>query len=177
MKQTFILNKTLELVNENGLEKVSMRKIAEKCEIPLSSLYTHYASKDELLNAIFEYSVHEAMSFTKLEYSDVEDFLIQSIMLNIEKKQFFQFIFKYQNSSFVTEEAKNELKNLMRSSMEETQKEFEGLAREGIDYKAVGFIIRSITRELANQDEIDEEFIKNIVDIIINGSVKERNVN
>ena len=45
---------TLELAAEKGLANVSMSMIADKIGIKKSSLYKHFASKDEIVEAMYE---------------------------------------------------------------------------------------------------------------------------
>ena len=49
-----IIYATLELAAENGLGSVSMQQIATKVGITKASLYNHFASKEEIVNAMYE---------------------------------------------------------------------------------------------------------------------------
>ena len=46
---------TLELAAENGLGTVSMQQIADKVGITKASLYNHYSSRDEIVEAMYEF--------------------------------------------------------------------------------------------------------------------------
>ena len=46
---------TLELAAEKGLANVSMSMIADKIGIKKPSLYKHFASKEEIVEAMYEY--------------------------------------------------------------------------------------------------------------------------
>jgi len=48
-----IIYATLELASENGLGAVSMQKIADKVGITKASLYNHFSSKDEIVDAMY----------------------------------------------------------------------------------------------------------------------------
>ena len=48
-----ILYATLELASEYGLKAVSLGQIADKVGIKKPSLYNHFASKDEIVNAMY----------------------------------------------------------------------------------------------------------------------------
>ena len=50
-----ILKATLELAAANGLGTVSMQQIADKVGITKASLYNHYSSRDEIVEAMYEY--------------------------------------------------------------------------------------------------------------------------
>lgn len=49
-----IVYATLELASENGLESVSMQQIAGKVGITKASLYNHFSSKEEIVDAMYE---------------------------------------------------------------------------------------------------------------------------
>ncbi|MDO4466953.1 MAG: TetR/AcrR family transcriptional regulator [Bacillota bacterium] len=50
-----ILIATLELAEEKGLGKISMSQIAQKVGLKKSSLYSHYASKEEIIENMYSY--------------------------------------------------------------------------------------------------------------------------
>lgn len=55
LNKDIIINTAIEILNLNGLDKLSMRSIADKLEIKASSLYWHFKNKNELLLYISEY--------------------------------------------------------------------------------------------------------------------------
>ncbi len=50
-----ILEAALELAQEKGLRNLTMSRIAEKAGLKKSSLYSHFASKDEIIKSMYEY--------------------------------------------------------------------------------------------------------------------------
>ena len=50
-----ILQATLELAAEKGMGAVSMQQIAEKVGITKASLYNHFSSREEIVEAMYEY--------------------------------------------------------------------------------------------------------------------------
>ena len=50
-----IINATLELASENGLGTVSMQQIADKVGITKASLYNHYSSRDQIVEAMYDF--------------------------------------------------------------------------------------------------------------------------
>ncbi|WP_230740968.1 TetR/AcrR family transcriptional regulator [Methanooceanicella nereidis] len=54
-----ILDAALELFARKGFDAVSMREIAEEVGIQKSSLYSHFKSKDEILDGIMEFPATE----------------------------------------------------------------------------------------------------------------------
>lgn len=57
-----ILMATLELASQNGLGAVSLSKIAKKVGIQKASLYSHFSSKDEIIDSLYEYLRTKARS-------------------------------------------------------------------------------------------------------------------
>ena len=55
-----IIMATLELAANKGLGNVSMNMIADKVEIKKPSLYNHFASKEELVEAMYQFLREEA---------------------------------------------------------------------------------------------------------------------
>ena len=49
-----IINATLALAAEKGLGTVSMQQIADRVGITKASLYNHFSSRDEIVNAMYE---------------------------------------------------------------------------------------------------------------------------
>jgi len=49
-----IIDATLALAAENGLGTVSMQQIADKVKITKASLYNHFSSRDEIVDAMYE---------------------------------------------------------------------------------------------------------------------------
>ena len=49
-----IINATLELASQNGLGTVSMQQIADKVAITKASLYNHFSSRDQIVEAMYD---------------------------------------------------------------------------------------------------------------------------
>lgn len=177
-RQQCIIYKTLELIDEVGLENISMRKIADKCEIPLSSLYSHYKSKAELLNAIFEYSL--AKSFHTFNIIDLEDeltpetYLTSVITSANENKLYFRFITQYKKSGFVSEGTQKENKKCFMKQQIEITEMLNPYLRDSVDMKMFGFIVHGVLTEVVRRDEVPSEMITSLVDIMLNGITKEK---
>lgn len=54
-----ILKASLQLADEQGLEQLSMRKVAQSLDVEAMSLYNHIKNKDDLLDGILELVVSE----------------------------------------------------------------------------------------------------------------------
>lgn len=66
-----IIATALHLFGANGYERTTVRQIAETAHVAQGLLYSHFASKDELLRVIFQQSVqHVFESFARAEQGD-----------------------------------------------------------------------------------------------------------
>lgn len=92
---------TLELAAVNGLSNVSMAQIAEKMGIRKPSLYNHFKSKEEIIDAMYQYlreKSKEQLSLADIDYGEfvkdksMEEALTQSVTnyssINTESKIF-----------------------------------------------------------------------------------------
>lgn len=64
MTKQEILEATLELACEKGLGRISMQQIADKVKLKKSSLYSHFKSKDEIFECMYEYFREKAKTHT-----------------------------------------------------------------------------------------------------------------
>ena len=71
-----IFQVSIELFSKYGFDGVSVRQIAGEVGIKESSIYNHYSSKQEILNAIFEYYIDEMVS---------DDRPLEQASLNLDK--------------------------------------------------------------------------------------------
>ena len=54
-RKSEIVSAVMELASEKGLGSVSMQQIADRVGITKASLYNHYSSKDEIVEAMYHY--------------------------------------------------------------------------------------------------------------------------
>lgn len=75
-----LIEKGIELVNENGINQLSLRKVAQACNVSHAAPYSHFSNKDELLQ---EMQLHITKQFTAVlqdtvsKYSGTPDFLLE----------------------------------------------------------------------------------------------------
>ena len=50
-----LIEKGLEIIEESGIESLSLRKTAERCGVSSAAPYAHFKNKDELVNSIRNY--------------------------------------------------------------------------------------------------------------------------
>lgn len=92
----------IELINERGLKEFSLRKVSALCGVSQAAPYSHFKSKEELLEAMQEHVTKQFMEVLEnsiKEYSDKKDprVLIEMgksyVMFFINNPQYFSFLF------------------------------------------------------------------------------------
>ena len=74
-----LIKKGIELINEVGKEKLSLRKLAIICGVSNSAPYTHFKSKDELLKGMSLYILNLLkleLENTRKKYKNKENLLV-----------------------------------------------------------------------------------------------------
>ena len=74
-----IIMATLELAANKGLGNVSMNMIADKVGIKKPSLYNHFASKEELVEAMYQFLREEAKKNAHVGAIDIRLFLPERV--------------------------------------------------------------------------------------------------
>ena len=82
---------SIELFSKYGFDGVSVRQIAGEVGIKESSIYNHYSSKQEILNAILEYYINEIVS---------DDIPLEQASLNLDKG--FDYFYKAGSDAFLS---------------------------------------------------------------------------
>lgn len=60
-----IINEALQLLNESGIEGVTLRKLAKRLDIYASALYWHFKNKEALVNEMAE-------AILRMEFSEIQ---------------------------------------------------------------------------------------------------------
>lgn len=110
----------IELINREGVSKLSLRKVAALCDVSQAAPYSHFQSKEDLLGAMRDYVIEQFMEVLENSIQDCKDqnnprLLIQMgknyIMFFIKNPQYFTFVFSQQcieiNLSLDGDETKN----------------------------------------------------------------------
>lgn len=95
-----LIEKGIELVNDYGVSSFSLRKVAAACSVSHAAPYSHFKSKEELLNAMQEYITDKfckVLKNTVLEYNDSPDLLMQMgiayVSFFVDNPHYFGFIY------------------------------------------------------------------------------------
>lgn len=110
----------IEIVNESGEAGLSLRKTAARCGVSSAAPYSHFASKEDMIEAMQDYVTEKFMEYLKEAVAACEDpyteegilcFGRSYIRFFLENPNYFMFLFSQPcmkvNLSAVTEQADN----------------------------------------------------------------------
>lgn len=111
-----ILDSSLYLINKNGLEDFSMRKLAKQLNIQSSTIYYYYKNKSELLYELYINTASLFFEDCSLFNQDMEEDIYNKAKLIQEHKEEFIFLLKYQKAMFLDEEFKKKFKERFKNN-------------------------------------------------------------
>lgn len=134
-KRKKILNATLDVIQEYGLQSASMAQITQRAGVGTGTLYNYFSSKEVLVNSLYEEIWNEVTEYLLSDYDAKADLKTRFdkifsnfIEYSMEHPQKFEFIEVYTHSPYITLETK--MCNM--KMMEETSKLFEDLKKSGM---------------------------------------------
>lgn len=162
MTKEDIIKKSMKLINKVGLENFSVRKLAKKMDCQPSSLYNHFASKEDLLNQIYMYVHNRYLDNVIGESASLEDMLYKSFKHVVSYPDELIFSRKNRMANFLTKENIKKLEHDREVKMGHLQ----GYFKQDTDPMTTYIIISGILFELANSSKkmkIDDDNIKTLV--------------
>ena len=97
-----LIEKGIELVNESGLNQLSLRKVAKACNVSHAAPYSHFKNKEELFEAMQLFITEQFSNMLEeviAVYKDQPNFLLEFgkayIRFFMEKPQYFTFLFQH----------------------------------------------------------------------------------
>ncbi|GKU24834.1 TetR/AcrR family transcriptional regulator [Clostridium folliculivorans] len=152
-KRELILKAAREIINSEGIDSVTVRKIADKIEYTAPIIYHYFKDKDEIIDCIMREGYKKIIeSISIMEDSDgepasrIEDGLRNYIKMALKMK----------------EEYRNLLLNSSPNVLEHTSVLFEGASKER---KAIGILCECI-EGLWNESDIDKGKIELTAQVI-----------
>lgn len=92
--KTQLIKAGLHMIQDDGIGKVSLRKLAQICSVSEAAPYSHFKNKDELLLAIQEYIIEQLQKCLKAAYERTEHRNSPEAILNMGKA-YVRFFIKY----------------------------------------------------------------------------------
>lgn len=82
----------LKMIQENGIEKLSLRKLSAICNVSEAAPYSHFKNKDELLIAMQEYVTQQLQNHLESAYENTEKKHSPDAILNMGKAYILFFL-------------------------------------------------------------------------------------
>ena len=99
-----LIEKGIELINEEGEEKLSLRKVAKMCGVSNAAPYTYFKKKSDLLYAMSDYIwgiLAAELDKTRKRYENQEDLLVKLgktyVMFFCENHRYYHFMISRKN--------------------------------------------------------------------------------
>ena len=99
-----LIEKGIEVINEEGEEKLSLRKVAKMCGVSNAAPYTYFKKKSDLLYAMSDYIwgiLAVELDRTRKKYENQEDLLVKLgktyIMFFCENHRYYHFMISRKN--------------------------------------------------------------------------------
>lgn len=167
MRKEIILQTAFDLVNETGVENLSMRKLAKEVGCAPSTMYHHFADKNDLLNEVYLFALQKAnMNYEGITY---EDFLRTVLKQARENHQYHEFTHKYHAASFITPETQK----VIDAHIENNKNMWRRFKQDGeikcYSPKVFHMVFHGVISSVASQESVSDEVIEELVDLILYG--------
>lgn len=105
MTEQEIIFKSFKLINENGLENFSMRKLANELGCQPASIYHYYKNKNEILNSLYV-TLYENYFLELFDLNDLREVLMMACKKVQVDRDVFLFLKKHRFATFLTDESR-----------------------------------------------------------------------
>jgi len=100
--RTAMIEKGIEMISENGVAALSLRKLAKACGVSEAAPYGHFANKNDLINAIENYvsnKLSTALKESIQETGETMEGLVELgcafVMFFVHNPQYFELIYNH----------------------------------------------------------------------------------
>ncbi len=170
MKNTEILNTALNIIVNEGIEKLSMRKLANEVGCTPSTLYHYFTDKNDLLNKLVLYvdqKVDENYFDRDVELREV---IAQMFSTDKEYLLYQKFLRSNWNANFITDETRE----IISKRIDERKKIWVNfreneIIRDDVDKKTMHILFWGVSQMIAQDDTVDEKTRENLTEVIYRG--------
>jgi|SRR5690625_424523 len=137
LKKEIIIDEALQLLNEDGLEGVTLRKLAKRLDVYASALYWHFKNKEALVNSMAEVILEK------------EFFRLKSISKNELWQNWLKDIFKKLRKSLLLYEDGGRIvasAHMSSTLAKLSEKSIKTLVDSGVDLQQSRLIVVTATR-------------------------------
>lgn len=136
-----ILEKTFNIITIEGIDKITLSRLAKELDCSKSSIYYYFSSKEELLNDLFNQTL-KSIEYTYEDELTPEENISLLVDISFENMDKFKFFKMYSHSDFVTDNMMDKLKKFDRKKKSEVLKIYEKLnLKDKIDLKIFNSIL------------------------------------
>lgn len=114
-KKVAILKAALELISEHGFHGTPMSLVAQKANVGVGTIYRYYASKEDLINALYTHIKARITEAMLAGYSEDLPIRARFIKINRNLVKYYinhptelRFVEQYANSPFITDSSRQE---------------------------------------------------------------------
>jgi len=100
--RTSMIEKGIEMISENGVAALSLRKLAKACGVSEAAPYGHFANKDDLISEIERYvsnklstALKEAVKETGVTTEGLVELGCAFVMFFVHNPQYFELIYNH----------------------------------------------------------------------------------
>lgn len=179
-----LIENGIEFINQYGEEKLSLRKIAEKCGVSNAAPYAHFKDKDDFINAMQGYvmdSFMDSMTICASECKDDTQILSELgvcyVMFFYHNPLYFDFLFSRKNIRIRLSSDNNDIPpfELFRRTAEKVLGKI-GISEKNIRYKTIAMwsLVHGLSALSAIPD-IDINWESEVREIINSVDISEKN--
>ncbi len=179
-----LIENGIEFINQYGEEKLSLRKIAEKCGVSNAAPYAHFKDKDDFINAMQGYvmdSFMDSMTVCASECKDDTQILSELgvcyVMFFYHNPLYFDFLFSRKNIRIRLSSDNNDIPpfELFRRTAEKVLGKI-GISEKNIRYKTIAMwsLVHGLSA-LSAIPNIDINWESEVREIINSVDISEKN--
>ena len=112
-KRTAILKAALELISEHGFHGTPMSLVAQEAQVGVGTIYRYFASKEDLINALYLYSKERLMTMIYQGYDESLPIRARFIQMWLNLAHYYlnypkdlRFMEQFSNSPYLTTRTK-----------------------------------------------------------------------
>ena len=179
-----LIENGIEFINQYGEEKLSLRKIAEKCGVSNAAPYAHFKDKDDFINAMQGYVMDSFMDSLVVCASECKDDTqilselgVCYVMFFYHNPLYFDFLFSRKNIRIRLSSDNNDIPpfELFRRTAEKVLGKI-GISEKNIRYKTIAMwsLVHGLSALSAIRD-IDINWESEVREIINSVDISEKN--
>lgn len=179
-----LIENGIEFINQYGEEKLSLRKIAEKCGVSNAAPYAHFKDKDDFINAMQGYVMDSFMDSLVVYANECRDDTqilselgVCYVMFFYHNPLYFDFLFSRKNIRIRLSSDNNDMPpfELFRRTAEKVLGEM-GISEKNIRYKTIAMwsLVHGLSA-LSAMPDIDINWESEVREIIKSVDISDKN--